>query len=218
MDDADRVWDCATGNGQAAVGLAQHFGKVLGTDVSREQIAHATPHPRVSYAVAPAENSGLESGSVNLVTVGQALHWLDSDRFYQEVHRVSKGRTIIAVWCYDLLSTTPEVVEVINDFYRETLKDYWFPERRHIEAGYSTLPFPFPEMEAPEFAMTARWDLTAMIGYLKTWSAVHNYMEREGEDPLRLMKSSLEAAWGDPGEVMAVNWPIILRVGTVDAD
>src|SRR5438874_11214721 len=71
------AWDCATGNGQAAVELAELFQRVIATDASEKQITNAEPHARVEYRVAPAENSGIESNTIDLVTVAQALHWLD---------------------------------------------------------------------------------------------------------------------------------------------
>lgn len=195
--------------------LADHFKQVIATDLSADQIKNGTQHPNVCYGVAPAESSGLEDDSVNLVTVAQALHWLDTHRFYREVQRVSKKHGIIAVWCYDLLLVNPEVDAVINRFYREIMKGYWFPERRHIETGYSTLPFPFKRVETPLLAITASWELDAMTGYLRTWSAVHNYMKREGEDPLNLIDSDLAAAWGNSDMVMKVSWPLVLTVGKV---
>src|SRR2546425_12438037 len=78
------VWDCAAGNGQAAVDLAARFDRVIATDASREQIASATPHPNVEFRVAPADESGLPDVSVGLLTVAQALHWFDLERFYAE--------------------------------------------------------------------------------------------------------------------------------------
>src|SRR3954468_23053908 len=56
------AWDCGTGNGQAAIGLATEFGRVIATDASEKQIAKAQPHEAVEYRVAPAENNGLELG------------------------------------------------------------------------------------------------------------------------------------------------------------
>jgi hypothetical protein len=50
----DLAWDCATGNGQAALGLTPHFDSVVATDASPQQIAQAHPHPKVTYLVAPA--------------------------------------------------------------------------------------------------------------------------------------------------------------------
>src|SRR5215470_15552995 len=78
------AWDCGTGNGQAAVGLAAVFDRVIATDASERQIAKAQPDDRVEYRVAPAENSGLESDTIDLVMVAQALHWFELDRFYEE--------------------------------------------------------------------------------------------------------------------------------------
>src|SRR6266702_7754990 len=69
------AWDCATGNGQAAVGLAPYFTRVIATDASDGQLRNAFLHPRVIYRQASAEDSGLESGSIDLVTVAQAVHW-----------------------------------------------------------------------------------------------------------------------------------------------
>jgi len=48
----DTAWDCATGSGQAALGLAPHFSRVIATDASAEQIRHAEIHPAIAYRVA----------------------------------------------------------------------------------------------------------------------------------------------------------------------
>ncbi|HEX6397189.1 MAG TPA: class I SAM-dependent methyltransferase, partial [Steroidobacteraceae bacterium] len=98
----DAVWDCGCGSGQASVALAEYFERVHATDVAPQQIAAAKPHPHVTYAVAPAERSGLPAASVDLVTVAQALHWFDFDRFYAEVRRVCRPGGLLAVWAYEL--------------------------------------------------------------------------------------------------------------------
>src|SRR5687767_15815181 len=73
------AWDCGTGNGQAAIGLAKHFDRVHATDASAEQISHAYPHENVSYHAELAEHVSLESSSVDLVTVAVAIHWFNFD-------------------------------------------------------------------------------------------------------------------------------------------
>src|SRR5215510_2448281 len=62
------AWDVGTGNGQAAVELAEFFEHVVPTDPSAEQIANAKRHPRVAYGVRPAEMSDLAAASADLVT------------------------------------------------------------------------------------------------------------------------------------------------------
>src|SRR5689334_24821176 len=78
------VWDCACGNGQASHDLATRFAKVIATDASKEQIASAKPNPKVEFRVALAEQSGLPDHSAELITIAQAIHWFDFDKFYAE--------------------------------------------------------------------------------------------------------------------------------------
>jgi ubiquinone/menaquinone biosynthesis C-methylase UbiE len=75
------AWDCATGNGQAAVALASVFERVIATDASEAQIAIAEAHARVEYRVAPAETSGIRSDTIDLVMVAQALALVRSGSF-----------------------------------------------------------------------------------------------------------------------------------------
>ncbi|HEY9422785.1 MAG TPA: class I SAM-dependent methyltransferase [Thermoanaerobaculia bacterium] len=126
------AWDCATGNGQAAVDLAERFERVVATDASEEQIALATPHPKVEYRLALAEDSGLESGSVDLLTVATAVHWFDFDRFYAEAERVLAPGGAIAVWAYDLARISPALDRIIDRLARGIVGSYWPPERAKL--------------------------------------------------------------------------------------
>jgi methylase of polypeptide subunit release factors len=65
------AWDCGTGNGQAAVGLASVFDRVIATDAGEKQIANAQSHEIVQYRVAPAENSGIGSETIDLILVAK---------------------------------------------------------------------------------------------------------------------------------------------------
>ena len=207
------AWDCATGNGQAAVGLAPRFDQVVATDLSAAQIAHAAPHPRIAYRVAAAEAPGLAAGSVDLVTVAQALHWLDAGRFFAEAARVLALGGAVAVWCYNLLEVEPRINAVVGRFYAQVVGPYWAPERRLLEAGYRTIPFPFAELEPRRFAMRTEWRLAELMGYLGTWSATERYRQARGEDPRDRIAADLAAAWGDPETPRPVRWPLNLRVG-----
>jgi SAM-dependent methyltransferase len=212
----DAAWDCGCGSGQASVALAGHFAKVHATDASPEQIAAARPHDRVSYSVAPAERSGLDDASVDLVTVAQALHWFDLDAFYAEVRRVSRPRALIAVWTYP----RPEFIEptldrVFQDFYSEVVGPYWPPERRHVESRYATLPFPFEEIPRPPFALQLCWDIEQVLGYVSSWSATARYRRALGRDPVPLLRESLRAVWPTAGGSVALQMPLALRAARV---
>lgn len=210
----DSVWDCGCGSGQASLALAGHFVVVHATDVAPEQIAAAKPHPRVRYSVAPAEHSGLDPESVDLVTVAQALHWFDVTAFYAEAVRVARHGALLAVWNYP----RPQFVDAELDrlffsFYSQVVGPYWPPERRHIEAGYKTLPFPFEEIETPKFGLELSWNLDQVAGYVSSWSATARYRQALGMNPVPLVRKSLEAAWPGAGVSVPIRMPIGLRVG-----
>src|SRR5215218_2558188 len=96
------AWDCGTGNGQAAIGLAKYFDKVFATDASAEQISRAYAHPRVEYHVESAEHVSLDDSTADLVTVAVAIHWFNFDEFYGAVKRVLKSNGVLAAWTYNL--------------------------------------------------------------------------------------------------------------------
>jgi SAM-dependent methyltransferase len=208
----DSAWDCATGNGQAARGLAPFFTRVEATDASAGQIETAEAEEKIHFRVAPAEQSGLADQSQDLITVAQALHWFDLAAFYREVMRVLKPGGVLAVWTYNLLRVEPEIDQLLDDFYFKTLGPYWPEERRHVETGYIDLPFPFDAITTPPFAMTADWTLGQLMGYLGTWSALKQFIKAEGDNPLPSLAEELQCHWPD-GESLAVAWPLMLRVG-----
>jgi SAM-dependent methyltransferase len=213
----DAAWDCGCGSGQASIALAEHFAAVHATDVAAEQIAAAKQHPRVKYSVAPAEHSGLPADSVDLVTVAQALHWFDVETFYAEARRVARPGALLAVWNYP----RPRFVDVELDrhffeFYGGVVGPYWPAERRHIESNYSTLQFPFEELPHPEFGLTLRWNLEQVLGYVSSWSATTRYRKARGDDPVPLLRASLQGAWPGDGAVVEIRLPIGLRAARLD--
>jgi SAM-dependent methyltransferase len=212
----ERVWDCGTGNGQAAVALADHFPAVFATDASAEQIALADPHPHVTYAVAPAEGCPLTDASVDLVTAAQALHWFRFDEFYAEVRRVCRPGGVIAAWGYAFHRVSPAVDAVLMRLEREFVGPYWPPERRFPEERYATLPFPFAPIDAPPLTITARWNLDESLGYLNTWSATKRFTAAHGFNPVERLEAAFAAVWSDPFEYRTVTWDLFLRVGRVN--
>ncbi len=210
----DAVWDCATGSGQAAEGLSRYFAKVLATDASEKQIAMATPHAGVEYRVATAEASGLAQHSVDIVTVAQALHWFDHDRFYDEVRRVVSPGGAIAVWGYgDPIIDDAAVHQIVHGFNRGIIESYWKPERDLILAGLKTISFPFREVEVPEMMLECRWTLGELAGYMRTWSATAAYAGAHNIDPVEKVEADLRLVWGGEEKRRLIQWPLYIRAG-----
>jgi len=207
------AWDCGTGSGQAAQGLAPHFQAVIATDASAAQIAQASGPANVRFAVAPAEHSGLEPASVDLLVVAQAVHWFDLGAFYAEARRVLRPDGLVALLTYSAHSVNPEIDGPSGVFYRHTVGAYWPPERKLVENAYRDLPFPFTELQTPAFTLTAEWDLQQFLGYQATWSATKRYQEATGNDPMPALAVALAPAWGPPEQCRTVRWPLALRLG-----
>jgi SAM-dependent methyltransferase len=206
------AWDCGTGNGQAAVGLVSAFDSVIATDASEKQITNAELHERVDYRVAPAEDSNIDFGTVDLIMVAQALHWFDLDRFCVEAQRVLKPDGVLAASAYNLLHINPAIDEVVNRYYYEVVGPFWPPERSLVEK-FEELPFPFSEIRTPPFEMIAQWNLEHLLGYLRSWSATQRFMAAKGADPLEQITDELRGAWGNPQQARSIIWPLTLRVG-----
>lgn len=207
------AWDAGTGNGQAARGLAGRFDSVHATDASARQLAVAAGPGNVHFVREPAECCSLETDSVDLVTVAQALHWFDLDGFYAEVERVLRPGGLLAAWTYQLNQVDEPVDAVIEAFFTDVVGPYWPPERVHVERGYRDLVFPYADVDVPDFSLSSRMDLEAYLAYIGTWSAVQRFVRDNGTDPLRALRRCLERAWGDPAVAREIHWPLALRVG-----
>jgi len=210
------AWDCGTGNGQAALSLAEHFDGVVATDASADQITHATPHPRISYRVERAEDIDLDANSLDLVTVAIAAHWFDFDAFYQAVRRVLKPGGVIAVWTYHLPAIEPAIDRLLTRYYQEVLAGYWPDRFRYVDARYRTLPFPFTEVSPPEFEMLTDWTLPQVAGFLSSWSATRQYVEAHKQHPLEAIWQEFTGLWGDPERTKTLHWPLNIRVGRAE--
>ena len=207
------AWDVGCGNGQASVILADYFDHVVATDASANQIEAATQHPKIDFITAPAEKAPLEDDSVDFILIAQALHWFDFDAFFAEVRRVGKKGGVIAAIAYEIFNCTPEIDNVIAEFYEGDIGPYWPPERAHIEDGYASIGFPFEEITLPSFQMHVDWSLDEVLGYFSTWSAVNRYKAATGKDPLIKVDQKLSQIWGARESKRRFTWPITLKVG-----
>jgi len=210
----DMAWDCGAGNGQASIALTNHFDKVVATDLSDSQIANAKAHARVDYRVAPAETSGLPSSCADIVTIAQALHWFDLEKFYSETRRVLKPNGLIAAWSYGMIVVTNDATnECLQHFYHDVIGPYWPPERHHVETGYRDLAFPFERIKTPNLTMNVEWTLHQLLGYLRSWSASARYHTATGIDAVDELSQQLITTLPTQDEFIEVQWPLSILAG-----
>jgi SAM-dependent methyltransferase len=213
VDERKTVWDCATGNGQAAVVLAQYFDKVEATDISEGQIRNAVQKENIHYQVCPAEKTPFADSSFDLITVAQAYHWLNWKAFREEATRVGKPNAVVTVWTYGLLSTDDERLNrLLNHFYRDIVGGFWDAERKYVDDAYRTVDFDFTPLPSRTFEINLQWTKEQFTGYLSSWSAVQHYIKQKNSSPIVLIEKDLDELWNDE-DTRAISFPVYLRIG-----
>lgn len=204
----DRAWDCGTGNGQAARGLADHFRMVDATDVSDEQVGQGLRASNIRYSVQRAERTDFADAGFDLVAVAQALHWFDFAAFWPEVRRIAKPDAFFCAWGYSWFEAEVDVQAAFVDDMLDVLKPYWAPNNRLLWDGYESdaIAFPFARVQAPAFAIDVRWDVSQLLGYVRTWSA---YKRAQADARSVRILAALEA---DASERLRCRGPMPFRI------
>ncbi len=210
-----QVWDVGTGNGQAAVSLASYFQQVLASDVNAAQLQQAMIHPHVQYLRCTAEQAPLADGSMDLITVAQALHWFSFEHFFAEVKRILKPNGVFAAWTYARCQlATPSLDAYLDSFYRQVIGPYWPPQRRWVDQAYEGIHFPFTPLSMVMQPLQQQWTLAHFMGYLSSWSAVTHYQKQVGENPLIVLEQQLKPLWGhDTEQTQPVRWTLTIKAG-----
>lgn len=212
VPDKKAAWDCGTGNGQVAVKLSQYFNEVYATDLSAVQIDNAVTKKNIFYSVENAEETLFSNNKFDLITIAQAIHWFNFKNFYHEAESTLKPGGIIAIIGYDVFRINEEINSLVDQFYKETTGPYWDKERKYIDDHYRTIPFPFKEIETPDFSMNYNWEFEQVIGFLNTWSAVQHYIRKNNENPVEKFSEKLRKVWGNVLK-RKVLFPVFMRTG-----
>ena len=207
------AWDCATGNGQAAIALASRFEQVFATDMSQRQIDNATRAANIFYSVQPAEQTSFPGDSFDLITVAQALHWFRFESFYNEVRRVAKPSAVLACWSYSLVHISPGIDEITHDFHYNAMSSYWDEERKWVDEGYQTIPFVFEKMSTPEFYIEVEWTTEQLAGYLGTWSSVQKFISMHQYNPVDEILTRIKPLW--KSDRMKARFPLHLLMAQI---
>lgn len=215
VPDKTNAWDCATGNGQAAVQLAAVFQRVEATDISAAQLSNAVLRANVHYQVSPAEHTPFPDNHFDLITVATAYHWFNWEAFRAEAIRVAKPGAVLAAWAYNLVQANSDAINrVLHWFYFEVVYTYWDKERRYVEQSYQTVAFNYATLPEKHFFIECNWTKNDLLGYVATWSSVENYRKQNGTSPLPMLEAELQKAW--PGEeTCRFRFPLFLKLGRI---
>ena len=217
VQEKNLAWDCATGNGQAAVLLSDYFEKVVATDLSEKQLLQAAPKENIAYSVSKAEQTSFADNSFDLITVAQAYHWFQFNDFEKEAKRVAKPAAIIAVWGYNIPASDNETINGrTRHFYTKIVGPYWDAERKYIDESYKTVPFNFDELPSKEFSIHVRWNKEDLTGYLNSWSSVQHFITANHYNPVNEMATQLITIWPSEKNEIEFVFPVFLRIGRIE--
>ncbi|RAV99134.1 class I SAM-dependent methyltransferase [Pseudochryseolinea flava] len=212
VDSHMNAWDCATGNGQVAFVLSRYFKQVHATDISQTQLDHAQQAMNINYGISTAEKTTFPDHHFDLITVAQAFHWFDPDKFFTEAKRVLKPNGLMAIWGYGLLSIDKQCDEAILHFYKNIVGPYWDRARKLVDEGYRESNFPFKKIDTPSFSIRVSWTLKHLAGYLESWSATQRYIKEKQMNPVTPFIDQLRNTWHDQEEKL-ITFPIFLAMG-----
>ncbi|KAI3435468.1 uncharacterized protein J3R85_006077 [Psidium guajava] len=222
------AWDVGTGNGQAALGVAEHYEQVIATDVSEAQLSFAMPHPRVCYMHTPQsmtedEMVALIGGEnrVDLITVATAVHWFDLPKFDKLAKRLlRKPGGLLAVWGYNDLVVSPEFDSKTKRL-REKSSHFQHADAKYVMEGYRNLPFPFESVGLGHEGKPMQLEIPKELlfeGYLKFLksTSAFAFAKEQGVDLLsEEVIEELESSWGGPTMVKTVTYKAFMLAGTV---
>lgn len=208
------AWDCATGSGQVAGYLSDYFDQVWANDISKEQLQFAPRKDNITYLNTPAEQSTLPDNTFDLITIAQAIHWLDFEAFYDEIQRTACEDALLAVIGYGMIRISDELNPIVDKLYEHAFGQYFNENRTYLDQRYNTIPFPFDEIKTPAFSKTYEWTIDQLEGYFNSWSAVQKIKTEHGYNPAEKTIGAIKSEMPHT-EALSVSFPIFMRLGKV---
>lgn len=130
------ILDLGTGTGSLARGFAQAGASVTGLDIADGMMEAARALDReagvtITYRTVPAEATGCDPESFDLVTAGTCWHWFDAAKASAESARVLKqgGHLLIAnlIWLSlpgNVVAATESLISAVNPNWNLNQRDW----------------------------------------------------------------------------------------------
>jgi len=179
VDPVDYVLDVACGTGMSSVALLDIADRIVGIDLSREMLAQASRHPRINYVAGEAEALPVGDGSVGLVSVALAYHWLDRRRFLAEARRALRDGGWLIVYNTWFTGDMEENAAFGEWWSQEYLVRYPTPRRRsQLIAEHDASAAGFQLLDHSMVDIPVRFSLSELRIYLTTQSNVIAAVEK----------------------------------------
>ncbi|XP_077986983.1 putative methyltransferase DDB_G0268948 [Glandiceps talaboti] len=218
------VLDVGCGTGQSTRILADYFDIVIGCDISESQITEEQTNDSNNVAllrIAAAEELPAKSNTVDVITMGSALHFLpDHQRFFSEVDRVLKPGGCLAVFGYRPALSCGDKSTELNDIFTYYSYEKFGQYQPYLTlAGnkYRDIVFPYNDIERDD-TMCVMSDRTVydVIEYLRSTSMYRTYLDKNPnehnilEEVQRKIMSVLDVDTPPEMTFLTTKYPIFL--------
>jgi len=175
--------DVGCGTGLSSIALKELATLIVGVDASVEMITVSRKEPRVEYVVAGGDQLPFADQRFDLMTLSQAFHWMDRERFLKEARRVLRSEGWLIVYDNYFLGRMANN-PAFEGWFREN-----YPKRFPAPAK-GALRFDERDAENEGFHLSKhdqypnsiRFGLTGLVDYLMTHSNVIAAVEFGIED------------------------------------
>ncbi|KAK4319005.1 hypothetical protein Pmani_010090 [Petrolisthes manimaculis] len=199
--------DVGCGSGQTTHILTSHFKHVTGLDISQAQINQANTlndNPHVSFKVSGAESLPFAATSLQLVTAGQACHWFDMKKFYDEVDRILVPGGVLALYGYlfpEPINTRADnkLKEILKQVYKEELSGYIQKGSEDVYLNnykldkYNMIYYKHSQIRDESHYTDRTVTVADLTGYIGTWSGLQNFRQDKGEEAAQKVLDHFES-------------------------
>ncbi|XP_002731070.1 putative methyltransferase DDB_G0268948 [Saccoglossus kowalevskii] len=208
--------DVGCGSGQSTFMLAPYFNSVLGVDISLDQIkvAEESEHipSNVSFKVASCGDIPVQTGKVDLITAGTAIHWFDLKTFYPEVTRLLRPGGCLAIYSFQEIKVETgdanqtmkinNLIKKVEETVLDNRLDHWSISRSVQTGKFQDLELPFQECKRGVIVPIKKESTVQnIVGLLKSYSESKQYMRTHsgGAKIFDELESSIMGIIGNSG-------------------
>ncbi|SCU98283.1 LADA_0H11848g1_1 [Lachancea dasiensis] len=208
---AVNVIDIGCGTGISTFPLLEYFGSVIGSDPSSTMLTSAermksrlNPHDqnRLKFQQCAAEeiSSLAKNSTVDMVVGAESVHWLDHDRFFDQVHQVLRPGGTVAYWFYvePIFLDFPEANVIYEKYVYEDpayMGPLWKSGKENLRYFGEPINIPhdkFGELQkhiyrplqsnvkTQYYEHREAFTMNDFRKYLRSWSAYHTWQQKYG--------------------------------------
>lgn len=204
---ANNVLDLGTGNGQAAIKLADFYSNIYAIDISENQIQCAYKHPNIRYLQMDAKDITFDF-NFDLVISATAAHWFDQEGCLDSLIRHLNDDAFVCFWSYSFPdSSDPQTVERLN-LIKDLIGNKWSKRSLIHLNKYKDLYFPFEEIEnTPQITLELNWTANQLFDFFSTWGFFRDYAKNIDSEFFTKVRKILD------DQVYKVEFPLAFRAG-----